>query len=261
MGIKSPGPELSFAVQCAMTAGSIQMEYYEKAHRREWKSETDFKTEVDDRCDALIRENIHQRFPNDTIYSEETATYSGTSTRSWVVDPLDGTFMYEAGIGDQFGVAIALEIRNEPILGVLYFPKRDELYTAEKGQGAFCNGDPIRVSGLNNLRQVKMGVNHGKLGRGRLLRPLKKLWAKDGVTVCILLACATAPLAFTAAGRLHAYMAIGLEPWDMAAAVIIIREAGGKVTHLNGEEWELGDDPSILAANPALHQKLLDFLR
>lgn len=253
--------EQIFSIDCAKKAGELIMKYFKKMPKLIWKGKTDFKTEVDDKCDLLLRNMIQTRFPKDTIYSEETPYKKGSSEREWYIDPLDGTFMFEADIGDQFGVAIALTQDNIPILGTIYFPKRDELYTAQIGKGASCNGTPITVAKPIPINKVKMGINHGKFERIKLIPYLDKLWSENGVTVCILLACATAPLCFTAAGKLNAYMAVGLEPWDMAAAVPIIREAGGKVTHFDGREWIIGKDSSILTAHPKLHKKIVDFLK
>lgn len=172
------------------------------------------------------------------------------------MDPLDGTLPYTFGISDHFSVSIALVKNTTPILGVIYAPKRKELYIAVQGHGAFCNGSRLRASTLNNLHQVMMGIDYGKLQRADILGYQKKLLAKEGVTATVSYGCATLPLSFVASGKLHGYCALKLEPWDMAAAVIINREAGAKVTNLNGTQWKLGDE-SILVANPKLHATLL----
>lgn len=256
--VNNQSEELLFAAECAKRAGTLILEYYGKKHQRTYKLRTDFSIEVDNKSDRLLRSLLHGRYPNDSISSEEIPYHVGNSGRTWVVDPLDGTFMYTTGTGDQFGIAIALALDNEPVLGVNYFPKRGELYTAEKGRGATCNNNRLQVSDLTDLPKAIMGINHGKNNRKRLIPYLNKLWSEGGVTVCMLFACASAPLSFTAAGMLDAYFAIGLEPWDMAAAVPIIREAGGRVTNIEGEEWRTHHD-TILAANHHLHSKLLEF--
>lgn len=249
-----------FAVQTAQRAGRLLMRNYGKMQKLEWVLKTNFKTEVDTKSDNLIRAAISKKFPGHNIFSEENLAKDSGSELSWVVDPLDGTIPYRYGINDHFAVCLGLIRFYNPILGVIYAPKRKELYEAAQGQGAFLNGRPISVSQETNINHVLMGVDSGKLNRTASLGILEKLRADDGIACDFAGGCASIPLSFVAAGRLHAYLATSLEPWDMTAAVIIIREAGGKVTNLEGENWNL-QHQSILAANPILHGKILDFLR
>ena len=254
---------LDFAIKTAKEAGDYLMSQYGKMQKLEWKLRTNFKTEVDDYNDRLIRMRIKESFPDHNIYSEEQDALNRGSEYSWVVDPLDGTIPYRYGTTDHFSVCIALAKRKTPIIGVIFAPKRGELYTAEQGQGAFCNGERIYVSLEDDINHVLMSLDLGKetssFKRASLAKYEERLISPEGVTYTLFSACASVPLALTAKGNLHAYMSLNLEPWDMAAAVVIDREAGVKVTNIKGEEWTL-DDPSILAANPILHKKLLKLL-
>lgn len=249
-----------FAVGVALEAGESLMDNFEKMHSLEWKLRTNFKTEVDDASDRLIREAIIKRFPSHNILSEENADRDVGSKLNWVVDPLDGTLPYTSGINDHFSVCLALAEGLNPILGVIWAPKRGDLYVAFSKGGASKNGEQIKVAQNIEINRTLMGIDSGKLNRTGALKFLEKLLGPDGITCNFSSGCASVPLCLVAEGKMHAYLATNLEPWDMAAAVAIIREAGGVVTNLKNENWTLNDE-SILAANPTLHQKLVEFLR
>lgn len=177
-----------------------------------------------------------------------------------MIDSLDGTINFASGITDHFSFAAGLCEGRTPIVGVVNAPKRGELYSAEVGAGAFCNGKRIQVSELTDINNVLMVCDSGKFNRAAHVPYIDKLLGQNAVTCIFATGCATVPLCLVASGVMHAYLATSLAPEDMVAAVCIIREAGGKVTNRDGEEWKLGD-PSILAANPAIHEKLVDFFR
>jgi myo-inositol-1(or 4)-monophosphatase len=202
-------------------------------------------------------------FPAHGIHSEEGELLNSESQYRWVVDGVDGTIDLRTGYTDHFSFCIALADmrRRRPIVGVVNAAARNggEFYSAADGEGAFCNDEPIHVSLLENVNQVLMGVDSGKHDRAAHLPYLEKLLGPDGISCPMSTGCASVPLCLVASGVLHAYLATSLEPEDMAAAVVIIREAGGKVTNLKGDEWRLGDG-SILAANPVLHYNLIQLL-
>jgi len=251
---------LDFAIQVARHAGdAILMKHYGKQQFQTWKARTDFKTMVDDESDRYIREEIRKSFPDHSVISEELEDYETGSEYKWVVDPLDGTLPYTFGTTDHFSVCIGLCQNGIPILGVIYAPKRGEFYTAVVGE-AHCNGIPIEVSSETEINHILMGVDPGATNRKSHLPYLERLMEKDGCICTVQSACASVPLCLVAKGNLHAYLATSLLPWDMAAAVCIIREAGGRVTHLDGSDWKLGGR-SILACNPELHGKLLEFFK
>ena len=253
----------TFAVKTALKAGDILMRNYGKIQALEWKLKTNFKIQVDDESDALIREEISRKFPAHSIYSEENRDKLGKSDLSWVVDPLDGTIPYTYGFCDHFSVCISLARGKKPIVGVIYAPLRNELYVAEEGNGVHCNNRKIRVSRNNNLNRSIIGFGAGKelpeFKRVDQIKYEKNLLDVNGVTTTINTGCASVPLAFVASGKIHGCFYPNLEPWDMAAGVVINREAGAKVTNLEGKKWTL-DDSSILTANPVLHKNLINLL-
>lgn len=249
--------ELKLAIACALNAGLFIKKHYGENHAFEWKSKQEFKTRIDDVSEAIIVSKIKEKFPNDAILAEEGSAQQGISGRLWVIDPLDGTIPYTFGISDHFSVCIALVINNNPVLGVIYAPRRNELYTAELGKGAFCDGEQIKVSSLINIERSKIGID----GIKNLNPPYSEKILKEGNFLChISSGCASVPLCLVACGKLDIYLSPHLKPWDMAAAVPIIREAGGKVTNLAGEEWTIKDN-TILAANPILHAKMIDLFK
>jgi len=259
----SPTYPLEFAIQIATEAGKILMKNYGLMQKLEWNKKTHFKTEVDDLSDKLIRMKIGKIFPQDNIYSEESDALEQKAKFSWIIDPLDGTIPYRYGITDHFSVCVGRTRGKTPVLGVINAPKRREIYVAEIGKGAFCNHETIKVLDEENLNKVIMGLDGGKeteyFKRASLAPYIARVYSPNGITCFTASGCASVPLCLVASGKLHAYVALSLEPWDMAATVPIIREAGGKVTTITGKEWELGDE-SILATNPKLHTKLLTLL-
>lgn len=274
--------ELEFAIESAQKAGALLIENFGRQNEPKWAAETNetnFKIEMDKKSDAFIRGRIMQSFPEDDIYSEETADVDRGRKRKWVFDPLDGTFPYTKHQNNNWGVAMGFVEDITPVVGVLYIPERDELYSAVIGEGAFCDGIPIQVSSQDKINKVSMGADGGKVIPGWFVRNsfsklTERLESDDGVAMAYCTGCSSVPMCQVASGtpdirlpkigNLDAYLGGALEPYDMTAQVPIIREAGGKVTHLSGKEWYFSKykqgDPTILAANPVLHKKLSDFL-
>ncbi|MBR9706539.1 inositol monophosphatase [Candidatus Pacearchaeota archaeon] len=260
---------LGFAKLTAAYAGDkILMKNYGKMQELEWTAKQHFRTEVDTQSNEYILKRIKETFPEHNIYSEEDDDVNNDSEYDWLIDPLDGTIPYRQGITDHFSVCIALAKNKKPIMGVTYAPKRGELYYAQEGKGAFCqtfnDNKKITVSLEDNINHTLMGLDGGKetkdFKRADITKYIDKVYSPNGITCFLASGCASVPLALTAAGKLHAYMALSLEPWDMAAGTIITREAGAKVTNIKGKEWDI-TDPSILAANPVLHEKLLEIFK
>lgn len=248
------------AVEIARSAGDILLQYQSKLQQVEWKDRHHFKTQADDASDAFIHEVIKRRYPDHNIFSEELPERETGHDISWVVDPLDGTIPYATGASDHFGVSIGILSGKDPRVGVINLPQRGRLYRAQAGLGAFVNDEPIRVSDLEDLRPAIIGIDYGKTERAQFLPAMNELLSREGVTYPVTYGSAASSLSLVAEGRLHAYCSSKLEPWDMAAGVVLIREAGGTVTTLDGKDWELGDQ-SILAANPRLHERLLSLLQ
>ncbi len=247
---------IGFMIFLAGKAGEIQMENYGKNYRTEWEQQH-MRTEIDKRVGEMVREEINGAYPAFSIYSEEMPFKMGDNM-VFVVDEIDGTNPYFRQFSDHFAFSIGLCQDKTPIAGVVYAPKRNELYVGSE-KGAFCNNEPIQVSQIHDIKKVWMYLVSGKGNRDSHLPYLKRAMAKDGISGLVNFGSAAMALCLAAYGRLDACLATSLEPEDMAGAVPILRAAGAKVTNLKGEEWQI-DDESILAANPVLHQKLFDFL-
>lgn len=177
----------------------------------------------------------------------------------FVIDEIDGTIPYFRRFSDHFAFSIGLYEGTQPCAGVVFAPKRDELYVGSEN-GAYCNGKPIQVGHVQDINKVVMYLISGKDKRDSHLPYLKRAFSNDGIAGLVDFCTAAMALCMVAYGRLDASLATSLEFEDMAGAVPILLVAGAKVTNLKGEEWQLGDK-SIFAANPGLHKKLFDFLQ
>lgn len=253
-------PYKEFAVSLASEMGANIKQGYGKMHNLEWKLRINFKTEIDDDNDALARERIRKEYPDHSIMSEEKDAHQGLSEYTWVVDPLDGTLPFSYGISDHCGVSIALAHKGIPVLGVINLPLRGEMYVAEQGKGAYLNGKKIKGAVVEDINHAMVGLDYGKIDRTAILRLQEKLLGPKGVTYTVAYGCATAPMAFVASGKMHAYLSLNLEPWDAAAAVVLNQEAGNTVTAADGRKWTL-EEPSILVAPPSVYKGIRNLLR
>ena len=225
------------------------------------KGPADFVSAADRRAEQVIRAELRKARPRYGFLLEEAGVEEGEDTSNrWIVDPLDGTTNFLHGI-PQFCVSIALERDSALFAGVIYDPVRDEMFWAEHGCGAYCNEHRIRVAARRNAKDavVVTGIPH----RGRAGKPgyLEQLTAMMEIASGIRrFGAAALDMAWVAAGRFDAYWEGGLRPWDLAAGIVIVREAGGIVTEVSGGERMLATG-SVLAANPLLHQAIGEALR
>lgn len=248
--------ELQTAREAARIAGDILIRMSKRANRVEKKGEIDLVTDADHLAEKAILGLIQTSFPKDGILSEECGTREGSSGRNWVVDPLDGTVNFAHGF-PFYCVSIALEIHGEIVLGVVRDPLREEEFEAVKGGGAFLNGRPISVSECRELNdsllctgfpydirdapeQVLCIFNTMILRARGIRRP----------------GSAALDLCFVADGRADGFWEEKLHPWDSAAGVLLVREAGGIVTSFDGTTYRPGD-PSLVAGNPFIHSSML----
>lgn len=248
---------VSFMISLAEKAGEIQIGSYGKSYKTEWERQH-MRTEIDRMVGIMVREEVNKRYPSFAIMSEELPKKTGNEM-IFVVDEIDGTNPYFRRFSDYFAFSIGLCQGRVPFAGVVYAPKRDELYVGSE-KGAFLNSEPIQVGQTQDINKVWMTFCSGKDNRDSHLPYLKRAMADNGISGTVEFGCASVTLCLVACGRLDAFLGTSLEPEDMAGAVPILRAAGGKVTNLKGEEWQLGDK-SIFVANPELHKKLFDFLQ
>ena len=228
------------------------------------KSPTDLVTEVDKGAEQMIRSLIATHFPEHAFLGEEGGADGLTPEQAqeaeyvWIVDPVDGTTNFVHGF-PAFCVSIALAHKGEVIVGVVYDPSRDEMFVAEKGKGAYLHGKRMRVSGDARLAEsmVATGLPAAEedavrnLEKMRIVRPYARAIRMAGA--------ATIHLAYVAAGRMSGYWEYGLNVWDMAAGALLITEAGGKITDLNGKPLTM-TTRNILATNGLIHDELLGFV-
>ena len=243
-----------------MRAGEIQMARRGNIHIDK-KGTIDLVTDVDLEVERMFRALVGDRFPDHDILAEEMGqTRSSGARYRWVFDPLDGTTNYAHGI-PIFCSTVALERDGEPVIGAVFDPNRDELFTTERGVGAWMNGAPLRVSTAAALIDAVLvtgfpyvvksraadilGLFSGLLQEARAIRRLGS---------------AAIDLCWVAAGRMDAFWEQGLQPWDTMAGALIVQEAGGRVTALDGGPW-VPSGGQCLASNGLIHDALLDVVR
>jgi myo-inositol-1(or 4)-monophosphatase len=253
---------LNFAVQIARDAGLILTERMgRKSLQVANKGVIDLVTEADLAAERFIIERIQTHYPRHAILAEEsgaTVSVESASEFKWIVDPLDGTTNYAHGY-PVFCVSIALERAGEIILGVIYDPVRDELFAAERGLGATLNGRRIRVSEVEDLNRAMVctGFPYDVRDRGDFARHFAhfimhaQAIRRDG--------SAALDLAYVACGRFDGFFEEGLRPWDVAAGVLLVEEAGGRVSHYNGQPFNIYTPP-ILASNGLMHEPMMQVL-
>jgi myo-inositol-1(or 4)-monophosphatase len=224
------------------------------------KGPADFVSAADTKAEQMVRQELQRARPGYSFLLEEGGRVEGEDKQHvWIVDPLDGTTNFLHGL-PHFCISIGLARDNEVIAGVIYDPLKDELFWAEKNNGAYLNDRRLRVSARKQLDEALLATGiRFRLHEGR---PIKEKFIGQLQSVMGRLAgirrlgSAALDLAYVAAGRYEGFWENGLEPWDVAAGVLIVREAGGFVTEIGGRRYELGA-PDILAANDALHEPLV----
>ena len=251
-------PTLNIAVRAARNAGNIIVRALEHIDRLnvKTKSENDFVTEVDKAAEQEIIRTIRKAFPNHGILAEESGQVSGDDF-TWIIDPLDGTTNYLHSF-PQFSVSIALQHKQVLEQAVVYDPLRQELFTASRGRGAQLNDRRIRVTSRTGLEGSLLGTGFPFKQQQYLDAYLDTFKALFPMTAGIRRpGSAALDLAYVASGRLDGFCEIGLQPWDMAAGVLLIEEAGGFVCDFAGGKEYL-DTGNVVAANPKLMKPLLE---
>lgn len=253
---------LNFAIETARDAGQILLEKFGRTIDIQKKGEINLVTEADLASEALIIERIKSYYPKHAILAEEAgeAVVMGSETLwKWIIDPLDGTTNYAHGY-PCFCVTLALEHEGAIVIGVTYDPTRNELFAAEKGQGATLNGKTIRVSATDKLGDalIVTGFPYDFKSRPAFARHLTEFLLqsrgvrRDG--------SAAIDMAYVACGRYDGFWEDGLNPWDVAAGKLLIEEAGGQLSYYDGSPLSVYKPP-ILASNGRIHSQMLDVLR
>ena len=266
---ESPSSEFLWvtgAAPIAKEAGALLREFFADGVETEYKGDVDLVTVADRTAEKLIRQRLGETFPNHGIFGEEGTRERLDQEFRWYVDPLDGTTNFAHGF-PQFCVSLGLEQRPERVrsdedgtlvAAVIYDPMRDELFTAEKGRGAQLNGKALHVS--RNAMLAEALVATGFPSRKRHQSPNIHFYQEftlrsHGVRRA---GSAALDLAYVAAGRMDAFWEFNLNPWDTAAGILLVEEAGGRVTDFSGRQYRLASD-EVLASNGFIHEEMLRF--
>ncbi len=254
---------LNVMIKAARKAGRmLKRDFGEVEHLQvSLKGPANFVTAADRRAEEIVREELAHARPGYGFLGEEGGAHEGTDkTHRWIVDPLDGTSNFLHGI-PHFAISIALEREGTIVAGLVYNPANEELFTAERGKGAFLNDRRLRVAARKRLADAVVACGLPHLGRGDLALSRKEIAAvQEKVAGLRRFGAAALDLSWLAAGRFDAYWERNLSPWDVAAGLILVREAGGFITDLEGGEapFLTGD---VVAGNETLHGELMRMLR
>ena len=249
-------PYLETAVAIAREAGSLLANYFERRVVFEVKGEFDLVTEADRASERLIVERLRSHFPSHAIVAEEGGGHENGSEYRWYVDPLDGTTNF-AHSNPLFNVTLALERNGEMIAGVVFDPIRQELFSAERGGGAFLNNRRIRVSRIQRMEDSLFCTGFPSRKREYNVNIhfyYQLAMASHGVRRT---GSAALDLDWVACGRLDGFWEFGLKPWDMAAGLLLISEAGGRYSDMHGRPHRLTGSHHLLASNGTVHDQVL----
>jgi len=249
------GSYLETAVEIAREAGALLATLFERRIPFETKGEYDLVTEADRASERLVVERLQTHFPSHGIVAEEGGGRRSPSEYVWYVDPLDGTTNFAHSF-PCFNVTLALEISGELAAGVIFDPIRNELFTAERGSGAYLNNRRIRVSQTKLLANALVAT--GFPSRKRHLNFNIHFYHQLGMQTHGVRRCGSAAidLAYVACGRLDAFWEFGLNPWDLAAGCLLVAEAGGKYSGMHGEPHNVRG-PDLLVDNGLLHDEMV----
>lgn len=258
MNVPSPVTLRDAAVEMAREAGAVVREGYGRIHAPERKGRIDLVTEYDRRSEAVLLARLRERWPDHAVLAEESGAHAGSRVK-WYVDPLDGTTNFAHNY-PFFGVSVGVEVDGVLAAGAVYDPVRDEMFAGARGEGATLNGAPIRVSANTTLEDALLVTGFPYDVREHPERHLPLFQAflvraqgirRDG--------SAALNLCYLAMGRFDGFWEGNLSPWDLAAGVLIVQEAGGVVTDYAGGPLRL-DGRQIVAANPALHETMRELI-
>jgi myo-inositol-1(or 4)-monophosphatase len=246
---------LEISAEIAREAGALLATAFERHIGFELKGDYDLVTEADRASERLVVERLRSHFPTHSIVAEEGGGYTGTSEYCWYVDPLDGTTNFAHGF-PMYNVTMALEKAGELIAGVIFDPTHNEMFSSELGSGAYLNNRPIHVSKVARVEDALVATGFPSRKRHENVN-VHFYYQLAMVTHGVRRAGSAAlDLAYVASGRLDAFWEFGLNPWDMAAGILLINEAGGTCSDMQGGKVRLRN-PNLLADNGTIHAAML----
>jgi len=246
-------------LKAAKEAGKVILKNYGNVGKLKFKTPKSIVTKTDILSEKTIIKIIRKKYPKHNFLTEESIFIDNKSEYTWIIDPIDGTTNFVANI-PYFAVSIALAKNNEILMGVVYNPCTDDMYFAEKGKGSYLNNKKLQVSKKNRLEDCIFGFSlsnktiSGKKTLNILIKNHGKFRSLRNFGSAALNLCNVADK------RFDLYFGLDLKDWDVAAAKLIVEEAGGKVTGINNEKWKINDS-TIVASNKILHNKFVKLLR
>ena len=239
----------------AREAGALLMQFFDRNIKIEYKGDADLVTAADRKSEALIRERIRQTWPSHDVLGEEEGLRDTGSEFRWYVDPLDGTTNFAHSF-PVFCVSMALQDKSGMLAGVCYDPTRNELFAAERGNGATLNDRPIHVSKTAKLKESLVGTgfpSHKRHKNPNIHFYHQITLRSHGVRRA---GSAALDLCYVACGRMDGFWEFNLNPWDTAAGVLMVEEAGGRVTDFSGGPFQI-NSRETLASNGVIHDELM----
>ena len=254
---------LNIMIKAARTAARALVKDFREVENLQVSSKGagDFVSRADVQAEATIREMLMRERPNYGWLGEESDPVEGTDpTRRWIVDPLDGTTNFLHGL-PHWAISIALEHKGEIVAGVVFDAAKDEMFTAEKGQGAYMNGTRLRVSDRHRMIEAVFATGIPFGGRPELPAVLRDLGRIVPATAGVRrMGAAALDLAYVAAGRFEGYWERGVYPWDVAAGIVLVREAGGMVEPI-GEAGDIFDSRALVSSNSSIFETFAKAVR
>lgn len=258
--MENKSKELQVAIKAALEAGKILEKYFETEILKEFKEDKSVVTLADKESENIIKKIINETFPDHSILGEETGHTKNGGVHTWQIDPIDGTRNFANGL-PLFAISVALEYKDDIIVGVIYNPITKSLYYAEKGKGAYFNDKKIRVSKDNSNHAILVS---GK-GRSDIDRKISRYLVCNlpeklaGLTVRDLGCCAL-DLAYLARGGVEVSIELGLQAYDFAAGILLVEEAGGTITNFDGKPWKFPEN-HFVASNGVFHEALIEEIK
>jgi len=253
-------PSLEWVLNITREAGAILAEHYEKGFEVGYKGVIDLVTEVDHKSEDYLVGEVKRTFPDHRIYAEESGEHDGNDAHVWYIDPLDGTVNYAHGV-PMFCVSVAYAYKGSVLLGAVYDPLRNEMFHAERRQGAWMNDRQLKVASANELSRSLLvtGFPYDAWDSpmdnfGNFVKLAKMTQGVRRLGSAALDAC------YVGAGRFDGFWELSLRPYDVAAGGLVAEEAGAKVTNVSGGKDYISPPQSIVAANPVLHESILNVL-